>query len=538
MLERRRHPRKVLNNLAYINIEPNNGGIVVDVSEGGLRFHSVGPILTEGNLKFWFSMHSTDHLDALGELVWCDESRKTGGIRFIDLPYDARAKLRSMLGSLNFEPAAHTGSPAPAISESPAIPPGANLSASAKESLAMEQETESIAPLHRGAPVNRPPVAANSGAGRLSVAELDAREEAAEQGAKAEASVAVVPVADAQRATILNSPLSLLATAAEETNGAAVYRESFRKPHVLTGLNDAEESAHGSRNFLLVILFAVVLTAAGYYVYRWKTSLNASAAQRLSSPPISAQTAPDSTAPHSTGAAAPNLPSASAANSGSANSGSENSGSPNSGSANSGGTSVGTSENSAAVVPPPGTKKTNGPTLSSGGDLSASSGASSGNSSVPAAGSGLAPVRPETGPKTASGSATAGNESRSSARLHREDEVASGSSRESLDAAKNSMPSATDLDAAQAEVDEARELLTRGPDGRRRDPARARQLLWDAVGKGSVTAEVELADLYARGDGVTRNCEQAQVLLQAAMAHGNQSAADRLSDLIHTGCRR
>lgn len=531
MLERRRYPRKILNNLAYINIEPNNGGIVVDVSEGGLRFHSVGPILTTGQVKFWFSMHSTDHLDAVGELVWTDDTRKTGGIRFVELPYDARARLRSMLGNVSFDPVVATRDSAPRISEPPAVPSRANLSASAKETLAMEQELESIAPRNFAPPVE--PAASgqmdarvSAASSGLSVAEVDAKEEAAEAGEKAEAAAEVGTAAAAQRATILNSPLSLLATSGEETNGAAIYRESFKRPHVISGLNDAEESQHGTRSFLLVVLLAVALTAAGYYVYRWKTSLNASAAQRLSSPPISAQSTPDATP--GPGTAPPNSP---------ANS------SPNSGSANSMGTPSGANEASAGVVPPPQSAKTNGPTLSSGGDLSASSGAASGTSAPASGGTGLAPVQPETAPKSGGISSTAGTESRSSARARHEEEAASSSAHESEASSgaktrETALPGVTDLDAAQAELDEASQLLTRGPDGRRRDPARAAQLLWDAIGKGSVAAEIELADLYVRGDGVTRNCEQARVLLQAAMAHGSQSATDRLSDLIHTGCRR
>jgi hypothetical protein len=60
--------------------------------------------------------------------------------------------------------------------------------------------------------------------------------------------------------------------------------------------------------------------------------------------------------------------------------------------------------------------------------------------------------------------------------------------------------------------------------------------LWTAVGKGNVLATVALADLYLRGDGVAKNCDQARVLLQAAQRKGSKTAASRLRDLRSFDC--
>jgi TPR repeat protein len=65
----------------------------------------------------------------------------------------------------------------------------------------------------------------------------------------------------------------------------------------------------------------------------------------------------------------------------------------------------------------------------------------------------------------------------------------------------------------------------------------ASQLLWSAVEKGNSTAETTLADLYLRGDGVTRNCAQARVLLSAASSKGNPEAMQKLQELNRNGCR-
>ena len=48
--------------------------------------------------------------------------------------------------------------------------------------------------------------------------------------------------------------------------------------------------------------------------------------------------------------------------------------------------------------------------------------------------------------------------------------------------------------------------------------------LWKAVKRGSVSAEVALANLYLEGKSVSQNCEQAHVLLQTASMKGSKAA--------------
>jgi TPR repeat protein len=88
--------------------------------------------------------------------------------------------------------------------------------------------------------------------------------------------------------------------------------------------------------------------------------------------------------------------------------------------------------------------------------------------------------------------------------------------------------------SGQDEFNAARELL-RG-DHRQRDLSKALDLLWAGVRKGYVPAEVTLADLYRRGDGVPKNCDQAQVLLVAASKKGSPEARHLLEQMAETGC--
>jgi len=70
-----------------------------------------------------------------------------------------------------------------------------------------------------------------------------------------------------------------------------------------------------------------------------------------------------------------------------------------------------------------------------------------------------------------------------------------------------------------------------------RDSSEAAKLLWKAVGKQNATAAVLLSDLYLRGDGVPRSCDQARLLLLAAARRGAPQAAQPLRNLESYGCR-
>jgi PilZ domain len=62
------------------------------------------------------------------------------------------------------------------------------------------------------------------------------------------------------------------------------------------------------------------------------------------------------------------------------------------------------------------------------------------------------------------------------------------------------------------------------------------RLLWAAVEKGNVAAEITLAELYRAGRGVTRNCVQAKILLSTAARKGSADAQRRLDELQREGC--
>ncbi|HEX3354825.1 MAG TPA: PilZ domain-containing protein [Terriglobales bacterium] len=92
-LERRNTERKTPLRFAYINIEPGNGGSVLNVSEGGLCFQAIAPIQRTKTIRFWFGAPDR-RIEVQGELVWTNEALKRGGVRFTDLPAEARDPMR------------------------------------------------------------------------------------------------------------------------------------------------------------------------------------------------------------------------------------------------------------------------------------------------------------------------------------------------------------------------------------------------------------------------------------------------------------
>ncbi len=99
----------------------------------------------------------------------------------------------------------------------------------------------------------------------------------------------------------------------------------------------------------------------------------------------------------------------------------------------------------------------------------------------------------------------------------------------------SSLPPAV-AEASGAEDLAMAEMYLNGSAGMQRDSKEAAQWLWKAVRKQNLAATMELSDLYLRGDGVAKNCDQARVLLDAAARKGATAAAERLRNLRAFGC--
>ena len=70
-----------------------------------------------------------------------------------------------------------------------------------------------------------------------------------------------------------------------------------------------------------------------------------------------------------------------------------------------------------------------------------------------------------------------------------------------------------------------------------RNSSEAAKWLWKAMAKHNAEASLLLSDLYLKGEGVSKNCEQARVLLDSAVLRGVKDAGTRLRHLQAFGCQ-
>lgn len=100
--QRRHNPRKKLNELIYISLRQGNGGIVLDVSEGGLGFHTARPIEHGEPIAFRFSVNAPGNVEVFGKLAWKDGSGKSGGLQFTELPVVLQDQISHWLNRSTF----------------------------------------------------------------------------------------------------------------------------------------------------------------------------------------------------------------------------------------------------------------------------------------------------------------------------------------------------------------------------------------------------------------------------------------------------
>jgi periplasmic protein TonB len=91
---RRLHPRCRMGQLVYVACGSENGGILIDIAEGGLAFQGVG-VLEQGqqfDLRL-LSPAAANPLELRGEVVWLNSSSKGGGLRFVNMSDGTRQQV-------------------------------------------------------------------------------------------------------------------------------------------------------------------------------------------------------------------------------------------------------------------------------------------------------------------------------------------------------------------------------------------------------------------------------------------------------------
>lgn len=470
--ERRKAARKRLNQLAYIRIGADNGGLISDLGPGGLGFQTIASIDNEGPLRFWFTLDSDDRVQATGQLVWTDESRKVGGLRFTQISKEALDVIQDWIEREEVQPGerpeTHEEVKVEAPIERPLEPPAA------PRQLSRDPLRFSTPPRrsHQPAAV---PVASSP---------------------KPEPAVARAPQTPPRPPAPRPDPLRVMAT------------PQHWSPPVLSEPPRGMVSPEMVRGFTTgLTILAVVMTALalgfGYRRELGRSLVNLG--ERLTGESPLADTAPASDPTDD--------PPADAAPSGSAPADAN----PTNATSTYTIPSKPASTNEFKPLPPPAGSSAAAKPVSTAIEDGTGAGARAATPQPKPP----AETQPASQPPAATPSPAASNRSPSST---------SAAGFQNLSASKGSA-----ADSGELELETGRQFLE-APTGQRKS-TEAAKWLWMSVEKGNPKAEVLLADLFLHGDGVTKNCAQARILLGAAIKHGDTEAIPKLHALDRGGCR-
>jgi len=552
--------------LVYLELGSGNGGMLLSISQEGFRFRAVSGIRPDGTFPFAFSLDGSHRLQGIGEIAWLESDGKSGGMRFVDVSNEFREALEKWLsaGSLHRDsgrevtpaaatpldtmekireelrrgyPSRPTGPPADTketVSQSPtprprrtisaqkanpsetahkpqpvsqADLPSSNLSANSTPAPRPQDLFKYPAAKTLDSPAKHeetPPKPSSSilgGSAFLKIPRADVTEAKLETPA-ASPSIAphLNPNAANQSSTLHTFTLTDSGDITPSSRPATPQRpyipaaeQSYDSAWERAQLSAPQESPHLSRAAAASIIGLALLVILGALAFNFRQDIGImiiDVGQKISGEnhqtPVTTQaSSPDATDP-------PSSPSPDSQNSSAKK---DESPAPST-----------TSGSDSHDSPPPNNTASPQPSSALRPDTNS------------------APRKP-TKPGIGSGSTTTASERQPVARPT------------SVPHTVEQPPATvepTENGSGQEEFNAARDIL-RGP-SRERELQRAVELLWSGVRKGYVPAEVTLADLYRRGDGVEKSCDQAQVLLVAASKKGSPDARRILEFMAEHGC--
>lgn len=415
-------PLKKPQQLVYVELGSQNGGMMLGVCEVGLTFRAVAPLQANGPLPFSFALDGKSRLQGIGEIAWAEDDGKTGGLKFTDVSTEFHAALRAWLAGESSQK-----------SVGREITPAAALPLDSLEKIKASIREGNIEEIKAVAPAR--PIEEKQP--QISLPET--------RPAEIKSDEISVPAALPEMPAFSVIPAHPGAHSPAESNKGYPLLQGLDQPyaHILPEAEEIEDSPRLNRAAaagiialaLTVILVALVLSfrrEVGETLIRLGEKL--AGEQRAAVVDSHADALkPVATAP----------------------------------------SNVTSSQPRTLSVPDNAQPNTSSPVS-------------------------IAPVQP--------------------AKIQRIEDLSA----------------ATDGGSGQKEFEQARNILK--GNHRLRDLSLAVDLLWTGVRKGYVPAEVTLADLYARGDGVEQSCEQARVLLRAAVQKGSPEGRRRLDQLNRQGC--
>ncbi len=120
--DRRLHPRTTLSSRAYVELGGANGGMVLNIGETGMAVAAAVPLEVDDcppRIRLQLP-NSGPSMEISAQIVWLAESKKSAGIRFVDLTAEARKQISNWIASEKSALATEVLTPAPVESHIPA----------------------------------------------------------------------------------------------------------------------------------------------------------------------------------------------------------------------------------------------------------------------------------------------------------------------------------------------------------------------------------------------------------------------------------
>jgi hypothetical protein len=92
--------RKRTQQLVYLELGRDNGGVMLNLSEEGCSFQAITPVKV-GETRFAFQISGGRRIAGDAEIMWVDDVGIMGGLRFLNLPVEARKQIRLWLQETN-----------------------------------------------------------------------------------------------------------------------------------------------------------------------------------------------------------------------------------------------------------------------------------------------------------------------------------------------------------------------------------------------------------------------------------------------------
>jgi hypothetical protein len=489
----------------------DNGGMVLNLSEGGLGFQSVGRVLPESQLAVSFSLGPGYRIDVKARVVWVNPAGKTGGAAFGKLSKDSLSLIREWLAKPELE---HEVEHAVVVPEADAVPATAAQETAAIPSngaVAQQVAANDDQGAVPGSSVIEPPLHVEMPPEPAPVASFPAHEVVPEVVARA-----VLPTPEPSFAAPVPPVQTRVAAEARETPPPPIRRAP---PQPRASQNTGDRSSEEG--------FSVVPSIAA-----WSRN-DAASSQRIPPPP---RAKGPLFPPRSADNIFSRSPSRMQAESGRRGSGVlmilaiiiavgaifafyGRSYRQEIGSAivRLGDRVSGATVASATSTPP----ETNAPVSNAGNANATGAPPTDQNATPPASVPSSSGNAPGGAPTTQAGNATrpasipAGN----AVPQNTQPNGASG-------AAKTQT---AQVYPGQAEYNRAEQYLN--GKGVQQDPAEAAEWFWRSLEAGYTDAAIPLADLYLAGNGVSRSCTQARILLNAAAEKNIPEAIKKLDEL-------